>query len=219
MFKTNITTIVTLSSLFFALNINAQIRPIISPSLNINPVEVSTSGYQKGLVAELFNMTGAETFSSSPQFNSPNRSYVEGVPPFTSNPSQSMSGSDNSGVMATKWNGFIRTTIPGIYTFDLSATGLSATSGCLASIDIDSKGKKQIRFTPASLESLNFKLTLAAGMRSVSMWLHCDEGQVRLGQVARSDVKLELKRIVPGGRNLVALVTSDYYSKIPDDTF
>jgi hypothetical protein len=216
MFKKNIFIIVTLVSLFFAANISAQILPLIGPAENMGPVDVSTFGYQKGLVTDLYDMTGAQSFSASPRSNRPERSYVAGVPPFTANSTQGIrSDSGNSGNMATRWSGFIRTTIPGIYVFDLSATGLSATSRCLASIALDSGEKKQMKFTQDTSKSLSLKVNLATGMRPVSMWLHCDEGQS-----AGSAVKLELKRSTPGeGRGMVALTNDDFYSKMENNSF
>lgn len=204
MYKKNIIIIVTLAGLFFSLNVNAQ--------------EVSTAGYQKGLETNVYNMTGARPYSSAPQSTIPSRSFVDGVPPFTSSPfrlDSELSDARNTNTTAKGWNGFIRTNTAGIHLFVLKASGLSETSRCLATIEIDGRAQSTTKFDQNTSESAKFRVNLKRGMRPVNMWLHCDEGDV---SSALNIVNLELKRSVPGrNRDLVAIDADDFYSKIPDN--
>lgn len=209
MYKKNIMPLVTLTGLFFALNVNAQ--------------DVSINGYQQGLNAKVYNMAGAPSNALSPVSSIPSRSFVDGVPPFSFRPFKRQSEfSDGSGTHDTAkgWSGFLRTNTAGAHMFVLKANGLSENEHCLATIEINGKVNTKTKFSHSTVESTQFRAFLKRGMRPINIWLNCAEDQNSSSSQEKSAVTLELHRRLPGPITaFMAIEADDYYSKIPANSF
>ena len=216
MFTKYIITLIAITGLGFTGKLYAQVAAFGGLLLAQNITSDITSGFKKGLRAELYIMTGEPAFTEAPKASALRGTFIDGVPPFTGGAFTSQSALaqfDKSDFTGTKWQGFLLTKVRGSHSFRFIASGASKDANCFASVTIDGKTQKPIKFTQRETKVVNFQLDLTPGMTPLNLWVHCEGSHHDPLKIEEANINIALERKGPNERSLQELTAGDYYYK------